>query len=431
MNKCKKVLIVMPTAFRFGWMGATQRLFQLATAFNSIGLDVAVLAGKTTNLITQPEIDEQFPGIVYRSHHSGAYPRLLDCGMLPRRICRAFWKLFGPEYYAAQVSYGWAKYLNVVRIIGALEKKCFKPDIIWGVSTGYLEGPFAAQRLSEALGIPWIIELHDPPHGAGIGQNRNAVCNEFERLLRSSSRQVVTSDAYRKNLIERFSLNEIYIHTIHLSYEGEICDRVNKPQQLPFRILYAGNLGAGRSLKPLVYALHLAISREPSLFGAFLVDLVGEGEGFIETEQLADSLKIGQLFHFHGRRLKIYCEDLSSRANLLVLVQTKETCIMQIPGKLFTSLKYAKPILAIMPESEGADILRSSGLGYVNPPDDVDGIAKTLTQLCQNTCDGKDSVQINYEYITEFSSSRLPDKLYLVTKDLIDLRRLRYKVMKE
>lgn len=77
------------------------------------------------------------------------------------------------------------------------------------------------------------------------------------------------------------------------------------------------------------------------------------------------------------------------------------------------------PILGIMPLCEGADILRRSGLGFTHHSEDVDGIADTLIRLWANWRAGLSSVQLNYNYVEQFSVTRLPKKLCAVLEGLV------------
>jgi len=417
MNNTLTTLFVMPDAFHLGWMGATWRLFCLAKAFRELGFNVALLAGKMTDARVQTEIDREFPGLVVRTHHTGAYPYLLDVAALSRRACRVLWKVRGAEFYAARLSYGWAKALDVDNVISEFKSRMLNPNLLWGVSTGYLDGGTAADRLSNALGVPWIFELQDPPRGCGLGPDRMSIHTEFKRLLRTSARQVVTAESYCKKLLEEFTLNPETIRTIHLTYEGDLAEEAAYLQETKWRVVYAGSLQGGRSVGPLLYGLKKALACEPRLGECVSIEIAGIG--LDETRKLANTLSFQQLVNIHGHLNREKTEELIKLARVLIIVQTAEASKLQVPGKVFEYMRLGKPILAIMPNCEAATILRRSGLGFIHPPEDIDGIADTLIRLWSDWRAGRSFVQMDRDYLSQFSVKHLPKKLRLVLEGLL------------
>ncbi len=413
------VLLVMPDAFHLGWMGTTRRLFHLADAFRELGFNVVLLAGKMTNAQLQAKIDRQFPGLVLRTHHTGAYPCLLDIAPLPRRAWRAFWKARGSEYYAARLSYGWASVLNVGQVIKEVEQRGFRPDLIWGISAGYLEGGVAADRLAKALGVPWIFELQDPPRGCGLGPDRATIYKEFTRLLRSAAQVVVTTESYRNKLLKDFALIPEAIRTIHLTYEGGLIEGASCHHSGRWRLVYTGSLQGGRSLAPLLHGLGEALVREPRMHGSISMEIAGTGSGLDETRKLSERLGVKESVRFYGYVDREQAEELHRQANVLIVVQTVDTSKLQVPGKIFEYMRMSRPILAIMPECEAADILRRSGLGLIHHPEDIDGIADTLIKLWSDWRTGRSSVRMDYDYVTQFSVKNLPEKLRPVLEGLV------------
>jgi len=415
MGKDHTVLIVMPDAFHLGYMGATRRLFHFAAAFQELGFNTVLLAGKRVGGRVQAEIDRQFPALVLRTEHSGAYPRIVDVGPLLRRAWRGLWKARGAEYYAARLSFGWADVLDISRVLKEFERLAIKPDIIWAVSAGYLEGAVAADRLSKVLKVPWILELRDPPRGCGLGPQREMICKEFTRLLQASARQVVTTDSYREHLVWKFNLAPEHIWTIHhciendpqVTYKGGEC----------WRIAYAGSLDEGRSLSPVIWAYYTAVQREPSLRISSLLEIAGTGPGIYEAEKLAQRLGVEVVIH--GPLPKEKAGELIRRAHLLIVVQSEASCRFQVPGKIFDYIASGVPILGIMPQCEGADILCRSGLGFIHHPGDVDGIADTLIKLWSDWRAGVISVQVNRDFVSQFSVKNLPEKLCSVLEGLV------------
>ena len=420
MRSDYRVLMVMPDAFHLGWLGATRRLFHLAGAFRELGFAVALLAGKITNVRVQAQIDRQFPGVVLRSGHTGAYPRLIDVTPISRRAWRALWKVRGLEYYMSRLSYGWAEAVDVNRVMKELEQRFGRPNLIWGVCTGYLAGGKAADRLAKLLGVPWVFELQDPPWGCGLGPGRETVRAEFKRLLESATKLVVVTESYRRKLLTEFTLNSQALQTIYLTYDCEPISDSNIRHDEKWRVVYTGSLDGGRTLTPLFQGVHKALSIKPQLSSSIGIEIAGKGSGLNEARRVSKVLGLQQLVRFHGYLACNEAGSLSKKADALVVMQTADTSMYQIPGKIFEYVSYGKPILAIMPpECEAADILRRSGLGFIHHAEDIDGIADTLIRLWSDWRAGAASVQVDRDFVSQFSVRNLPEKLRSVLEGLV------------
>jgi hypothetical protein len=70
------------------------------------------------------------------------------------------------------------------------------------------------------------------------------------------------------------------------------------------------------------------------------------------------------------------------RAHVLVLVKhTERRYRGLIPGKLYEYLGAGRPLLALVPESEAADLVRGLGCAEIAAPDDVEAIAAALERF--------------------------------------------------
>lgn len=123
-------------------------------------------------------------------------------------------------------------------------------------------------------------------------------------------------------------------------------------------------------------------ARYPELVPRLRVDIWGniEKENMRQVQQMG----IGDIVRIEG-----YRERAASRAKLdacdalfLPLELAKEGYKpLLIPGKVFEYLQAGKPVLTIGQDSDAVDIMRSSGLGIVHAPGDLDGIAESLRML--------------------------------------------------
>ncbi len=412
MNKkggVNTVLMVMPDAFHSGWMGATKRIFQIALALGKSGNHVILLAGRETGAIVQADADKKFPGKVFRTNHSGAYPSLFEGRNRLKRLWRGLWKLRGSDFYLSMLSMGWASKLNVPMLQEEFARQQIQIDLVWGISAGYLDGAAAAYKLSQYLDVPFVLELHDPPYGAGLGIDRPAVRKDFLNLIQKAKAVISTSASYETLLMKSFGLSPEKSNVIHLTYENLRRGRVSSCS--PISVIYAGSLTGGRSLAPLIHALGQLKSDFKSKLPIQLV-LIGTGAGFCEAIDLGTKLGISENIDYLGYLSGPELSEWLEGASVHVIIQTREASSYQIPGKVFDCIADGKPILGIMsPECEAAEILRNSGLGIVHSESDIAGLQHSLLTFYERTKYESENMTPNLDYISQFGVENLPIKL--------------------
>ncbi|NWN91785.1 glycosyltransferase [Marinobacter adhaerens] len=418
MNSRPAVVLVAPCAFHLGWIGATRRLFHVARAVEELGLQVVLVAGRTTNSSIQRPIDEAFPGRVFRTGHNGDYPPLIGESGFLQRAWRATWKLQGPSVYWSKLSWGWGTALDVGGLLSSFASLQLDIALVWGVSAGYLDGAVGAERLAKSLSVPWIFELHDPPRRAGLGPDQQQVLNKFSGLLENTNRIVVTAKSYAEYLGAEFGVSAEKLETIHLTYE-RLGTSVGGADDI-FRLVYAGSLDGGRSLRNLLLALSQAMRTNPQMKDSLHIELAGSGPGFAELEALAKTLGVREQITFHGLLAGGELTGLLERASAVVVQENKSP--LQVPGKVFESLALEKPVLGLMwPDCEAAALLMKAGVGLIHSVEDVKGIECTLNKLWESWRNGREIVRPDTAYINSFSTRQLPYKVRRVFDGLISV----------
>lgn len=240
----------------------------------------------------------------------------------------------------------------------------------------------------------------------------------FERLLRSASRVVVVAGSYGETIAARFECAE-KLHTVHLSYDGDM----SKPKSFDggvFSLVYAGTLNGGRSITPILEALVGAIQERPEM-AACEVNLAGSGVGYDEAEKFVGVHNLSGCVHFRGVLCPDVVESLLKESDAILVVQPVSAAL-QVPGKIFESMKMCKPIIGLMPvDCETAVILRKSGVGVVHDENDIDGIKDTLIRLWDVWNDGKFFITPDYTFIRDFSTANLPTKIGRIIENLKDV----------
>jgi glycosyltransferase involved in cell wall biosynthesis len=143
-----------------------------------------------------------------------------------------------------------------------------------------------------------------------------------------------------------------------------------------FRITHTGSFFGKRDPRPFLTALH----------ESGLDDVVARfvGDFRAADREWAESLGLGERLELH---------PYVSRREALALQRDSDALLLLIPeaggrgqgvlsGKVFEYLAAERPILAaVPPEGAAADLIRETGAGVVTAPDDVQGLARALSEL--------------------------------------------------
>mgnify|MGYP000123486570 CR=1 FL=1 len=398
----------MPNAFQYGWMGSTQRLLQVAKAFTSLGFEVTLIASDYSDREIQGQIDSEFPGQVVRTSHSGSYPWFVDGVPALRRLWRGWWRLRGRPVYWLNVSEGWATRITASTIGRLLLRAGNKrPSLVWGISAGLLEGGSAAERIAGYFDCPWVYELHDPPLHAGLQDTIASMDGRFRTLLDSAALIVTNSQTYERSLHANFDVPQAKLRTIFLTFAGTLGQWV-APTNEKLTVGHFGSMNGERSALPLLQNFVALTRREPSLAHRFELIFAGEGSGIDEAIAYMEANGLGAAIKYVGLVPKEQVNELMKRCDALLIIQPDESHL-EIPGKLFETMRQLKPVLALMKrDCESAHILVESGLGLICQPGDNQVMQDVLSTLFSKWQAGTMEQGANTDYISEFSADYLP-----------------------
>lgn len=365
------------------------------------------------------ELVRAFPGEVLSTPFHAEYPTAFNRRGL-RRLYRLILKSIAESRFVDPEK-GWGR-----RVVNwhARQHAGRRYDLVWGITTGTLNGPVAARNLGRFLKVPFIIEFHDPVPPPDRGPLNETQRRVFESCLGESSLVVTVTERFADNLIGRYPYLRRRVKTIHLTYD----DRQTAPIPVTrcgtgqLVLLHAGSLsgGKGRNARSLVHGMAEAFRRRPELKGKLRVKLLGGGVGAEEAVALAESLGVPGAVEAASQVAPEQCLLEMDAADVLVVIKlADEKFDLQVPGKLFQYLDRGKPILGIMRDCEAAQILTRSGLGLVVKHSDVDGMATALTDLWNQRDGGVSRFQPDWEYIRSFSLTSMAEKLDTALRPLL------------
>lgn len=237
-------------------------------------------------------------------------------------------------------------------------------------------------------GVPWIADFRDPLAGNPFRNRRWAAGYDacLEKLIvRRAAAVLVTNDAAAEILRRRYPRSAGKIHVLWNGYDPAAPPLVPCPAIGPRRIVHAGTLYGPRRPCGLLRALALLQAGHCLDLSRWRVEFVGphEEDTFVpcaaELEQLR---RAGILEIRSGRRPRQELEEAMCAASILVVLDlTGESSSVQVPAKLFDSIRSGLPLLVWSPPgSPTRKVLERSGIAYLafDPDESPQSVAARL-----------------------------------------------------
>ena len=167
-------------------------------------------------------------------------------------------------------------------------------------------------------------------------------------------------------------------------FEG--LDGIGCPER-PFTILHGGMLTLGRSIGPFLEGLSLFCRERPDSRGDVRVVFLGSRES--KNEELAARAGLEGVVSFEDNVSHTECLKRERSSHVLLLLKHDDDRYRGlVPGKLYEYLGVRRPVLAIVPEGEAADIVRENRRGEVAPIGNARAIADRISEMYGLFLDG-------------------------------------------
>ena len=285
-----------------------------------------------------------------------------------------------------------------------------RPDVV--VTT---LSPYACYRIGEGLqrelGIPWVVDLRDPWALDGwrvyatswharhdLAHMRRALTRadfvianvpecrrEFVALGADPARTVVIPNGFDA---EDFAGPEPVRHgdgRFHLAHIGTLHD-VDVPEGLTGnrfrRVRHRQIAPLGRTGHYLLHAVAEWRRRRGGRGDELAVDLYGHVDA--SHRALMERLGIADLVTMHGYVPHRASIAAACAADALFVplhdVPAGERALV-VPGKMYEALASERPVIAALPDGDGADLVRRLDAGIVVPPTDAAALADAIETL--------------------------------------------------
>jgi glycosyltransferase involved in cell wall biosynthesis len=238
--------------------------------------------------------------------------------------------------------------------------------------------------------IPFIYDVQDmwpdtlPQTGMMSNKRVLAMVDWWCHMLyRHSARVVVPSQGFR-NLLASRGVPQAKIEVIYNWCEESAMGKdVGHPAAVTglegrLTILYAGNMGTGQALAPVLDAARLCARDCPSAQFVF----VGDGVEKVQLEDRARTLGLDNVSFMPRQPMSAMGPILLSADVLLVHLKRHPLFHITIPSKTQAYMVAGRPILMGV-LGDAADLIRESGAGLVCEPGKPEDIARAVKQFAE------------------------------------------------
>lgn len=231
--------------------------------------------------------------------------------------------------------------------------------------------------------VPWITDFRDNWTGGELDRSPTPVHRNLNRFLehltlRNSDKVISVSEFITQDLRRKSGEGDSRFITITNGYDPEDFLGKKQTQNEKFTIVYCGTLCPVSDPRNFLTALRRLIRENPGLRDSIRVLLVGGHYG-IDLPSMLDGLdEVVELVGYVSHKESI---NYLLNADLLLFLIAPWCTPGMIKGKLFEYLASRRPILALIPEGEAAEIIRASGSGVVIKPEDINGIEEGIIKF--------------------------------------------------
>jgi len=373
MSARRTVLIVSYYFAPSPAVGAKRFSF-LAREFEQLGLDVQVITHEMREW-TYGKADASMPVAGHIHRCDSLRLPLKGKGFLPRAVNALLRKLLAPvgwEYFWARAAT--RKALEVARGL--------PPGIVIATSPAHAAA-IAGASIARKLRWPLILDYRDPWSAYEWPSWRRGKVTQWfahrieQRLVKRSDARVLNTPAMRE-WFEKFFPHVPGARNFVIPNGFDAAPAAPTPDIAgPIEIVHAGEVFAGRSLVPLLAAMHRVAARHPdrklrlTTFG----DLPQAELQRIRAAALEPLLQIRPRVPFNELFAAL------QRAHLLLAV-VSDHMLYSTPYKVYDYMATGRPILGLAPRGAALfSLLADSGAGLCLEPTDEAGIEQALERL--------------------------------------------------
>jgi glycosyltransferase involved in cell wall biosynthesis len=241
-----------------------------------------------------------------------------------------------------------------------------------------------ARDVSRRFRIPWVADFRDPWINLYLREPptplHRALHRRLERSVSRADLVLTTTAAHERMLRERYPWCRVERIPNGFDEEDFAGKSAPPPPAGPFTITHCGMLTLGRSAKPFLDALAALSRRSPAAARDVRTVFIGARESASEEWTRRLGLEGSVVFEDNLPHRECIARERTSHA-LLLIKHDDERYRGLVPGKLFEYIGAKRPILAVGPEGEAADLVRELRRGETPRIGEPDAIAAAIERM--------------------------------------------------
>jgi len=242
----------------------------------------------------------------------------------------------------------------------------------------------AARKLSRRFGIPWVADFRDPWIGLYLRDPVTPLHRYIHRRLEERTSRadlvLVTTDWQKDKLLELYP--RARVEKIPNGYDSDKFREFEEitPEAGRFTILHSGMLTLGRRSENFLKGLSMFMRRTGTSAGSIHVIFAGAWES--GNREWVTEFGLEDVVDFVGHLPHRECIRLERKSHVLLLIKHDDIRYRGlIPGKLYEYIGARRPVLAVVPDGEAGDIVRSLNRGETAGVAEPGEIAETIEKL--------------------------------------------------
>jgi glycosyltransferase involved in cell wall biosynthesis len=235
---------------------------------------------------------------------------------------------------------------------------------------------------------PWTQNVYfDEKHSLSIFK---AIEEKMEKAVHGASSFVIANTYFQKENFEKKYLKSIgdKFHAIYNGYDPDDFHPEKAHKYDKFTIVYVGSFYGKQDPNLFLQALKTFLEKNPHARADIQVLFIGVSTGNIR--QIIDSYGLAGVVKQMGFLPQSEAFNYLLGAHLLLMVLVFDPLARTvIPAKLYEYLPTGRPILALIPDGEAAQIIRENNAGTVITRPDVDAVEKAVSSYYMEYQSGK------------------------------------------
>jgi len=294
-----------------------------------------------------------------------------------------------------------------------------RPDVVYTSSPPH-SSQLIGLLLSKLFKKPWVADFRDPWVDNVYFEQSSAsylkTINYLESLvINNSTNTLLNTNSNRNRILQRYSyLDHRKFHTLTNGFDADDAEGLIPANNEKFTITFLGTIypyfKTGLFLEGL--KIWLKDNKKNNITNTFQVLFLG-GKNYPKLQKVVKEQELFSVVKFIDFLPKKKAMKICMKSHLLLLMLGFNKASERIiPLKLFDYLLCKKPILAIAPEGEVAELIRKTRIGYVISDEKPEFIAQIINTEYRKFINKEEFVNSpDYNEIEKYDSIRLSNKL--------------------